>query len=173
MEAPPPAADGSSVVLLSQHLRWPSKLVELTAKLDGETVFVTKDAAQHPPPRTLMRQLLSPGAHTLELDVRIAASCGVSGDKHQVIHGHARQSLTVGSTSAAVLVDLVTRDPWGAPEDRLAVEIDIARATDSSVTYDAEVERDDCGPEVDDVPPWKADPNPRILPAVSFALVPK
>jgi hypothetical protein len=169
--APRPSADGATIVRLTRHLSGPSQLSELEVTIDGRKVFGTNDPATIP--GELFHQKLSEGAHVLAIHARTVAKCGLFANTTQVLVARASQSIVVGWMPSNVVVDLATADPWGAPEDRLKVTFAVYQGGSAIATREVAIESDECGPEVDEVGPWKADPAvPAIALSPNFFLAP-
>jgi len=158
---PPPSADGATVVRLTRHLSGPSHLADLEVTIDGQKVFGTKDAASIP--SEVFHQTLAAGPHVLAIRAHAAAKCGMFSDAKQIVLAKASQPFVVGSMPSSVVVDVAAPDPWGAPEDRLKLSFTVYEGGFAGASREVTIERDDCGPEVDDVGPWRNDPMTPVI----------
>ena len=154
------ARSSSSRVDVETHLDWSYELTDLGVTIDGEG-----DGLAAP---------LGAGSHTVTVVASLRHRCGLATS----VHGKLRVASTrtfVASATTRIAVEVFTRAPTQAPDERVGIVVHLhdASGAPSLVTVDRE---HDCEITHDEwpliapaefVPPWVLMPSPVLIPIPS------
>jgi len=151
-----------TVVVLRHDLHGSVRLADVSVTLDGMLVYSTHGAEDTPHEIEILRGKIPPGPHQIFVSGVVAEKCGIATSEHTVMIARGQQSIVTGTQPAKITIAFLTKDPYGPPQDRVALNVGVHDAKNEGLIRRTELARDECGPRVDRVPDT-SDPNPRII----------